>query len=390
MNQGKYLFNQIFEFVSYKEFLKYVKKYNGDYRTRKLSAWNHLLCMAFGQLTHRESLSDTTLCINANYKKLYHLGFGQTFNLSTLSRANERRDYRIFQDFAMSLVHKAKKLYINDSQLEVDIKSNVFAIDSTVIDICLSVHPWAKFRKTKAAVKLHTMLDLKTSIPEFIIITDGTVHDVRILDVIDFLPDTFYVMDRGYLNFDRFFEIDKIKSFWITRARKIFNFNLIKSFKVDIPTGVLEDQSIKLKGFSVHRDYPKEFRRIKYKDPETGDELVFLTNNYELSALEIAKLYKHRWFIEIFFKWIKQHLKIKTFWGFSPNAVKTQIWIAITVYVIVLIIKKKLKLNQSIYEILQVLSINILDKEPINQLFSKTELQDVKEQNPNQLILFDL
>jgi hypothetical protein len=390
MNQGKYVFAQIFEFVSHNEFLSCVEKYDGDYKTKHFSCWKQFLCMAFGQLTHRESLSDTILCIGANQKKLYHLGIGCAISKSTLSKANENRDWRIYQDFALLLINRAKALYAGDNQLEVDIKNNVFAIDSTTIDLCLTLYPWAKFRKKKAAVKLHTMIDAKTSIPEFIHISDGKMHDVNVLDIITFLPDSFYVMDRGYLDFERLFSIHKAQAFFITRTKKGFNFERMYSASSEKEKGIMCDQTIKLMGFYVSKDYPEKLRRIKFFDKETGKNLIFITNNFELSALQIALLYKHRWFIELFFKWIKQHLKIKSFWGVSPNAVKAQIWIAISVYVIVLILKKKLGLRQSIYEILQILSINIFDKEPINQLFNKSDLQNFKELNHNQLKLFDL
>jgi hypothetical protein len=390
MNQGKYIFAQIFESVSHNDFIKCVKKYDGNYRTRNFSCWRQFLCMAFGQLTHRESLSDTILCIKANANKLYQLGIGNAITKSTLSRANEKRDWRIYRDFALSLIEKTKVLYQGDSQLEIDIKNNVFAIDSTTIDLCLSLFPWAKFRKRKAAVKLHTMIDAKTSIPEFIHISDGKMHDVNVLDIIDFLPDSIYVMDRGYVDFDRLYRIHKASAFFITRTKKGFDFKRIYAAKVNKEIGVKCDQTIKLSGFYVSKDYPEKLRRIKFYDKEKDRTLTFLTNNFELSAIEIALLYKHRWFIELFFKWIKQHLKIKAFWGCSPNAVKTQIWIAISVYAIVLILKKRLKIEKSIYEILQILSINIFDKEPLNQLFNKPDLQYFKERNYNQLKLFDL
>ena len=388
MNQGKYVFSQLFELVSHNDFSKCVSKYNGDYKTKHFSCWKQFLCMAFGQLTHRESLSDTILCIQANSTKLYHLGIGKAITKSTLSKANENRDWRIYQDFALLLIRQAKELYGDDNQLEVEIKNNVFAIDSSTVDLCLSLFPWAKFRKHKAAVKLHTMLDLKTSIPEFVFISNGKMHDVNALDLITILPDSFYVMDRGFLDFFRLYRIHKTTAFFIIRAKKNLKFIRLYSSGVDKTTGVMCDQTIKLSGFYVSKDYPEKIRRIKFYDLQTDRTLVFLTNNFELSALEIALLYKHRWFIEIFFKWIKQHLKIKSFWGNSQNAVKIQIWIAISVYVIVLIMKKKLRLTQSIYEILQILSINIFDKDPLYQLFNKTDLQDFKEQNYNQLKLF--
>jgi len=391
MNRGKYVFSQVFEFVSHNDFLKCVNKYHGDYKTKSFSCWNQFLTMSFGQLTHRESLSDTVLCIQANAKKLYHLGIGSAISKSTLSKANENRDWRIYRDFALLLIEQAKILYKNDSQLEVDIKNNVFIIDSTTIDLCLSVYPWAKFRKAKAAVKLHTKIDAKTSIPDFIHISDGKMHDVNVLDFITILPDSFYVMDRGYVDFSRLYQIHESRAFYITRAKRTLDFTRIYSLKTDRSIGVICDQIIRLNGVLTSKHYHHEkLRRIKFYDAETKKTFVFLTNNFELTALEIAMLYKHRWFIEIFFKWIKQHLKIKSFWGTTPNAVKTQIWIAIATYVTMLILKKKLKLEQSIYEILQILSINIFDKEPLNLLFAKPSLQYFKEQNHNQLNLFDL
>jgi len=390
MNYGKYAFAQIFEFVSHNDFLKCVKKYNGDYKTKHFSCWKQFLCMAFGQLTHRESLSDTILCIQANSKKLYHLGIGSAISKSTLSKANENRDWRIYQDFALLLIAQAKVLYQGDSQLAIDYKNNVFIIDSTTIDLCLSLYPWAKFRKAKAAVKIHTKMDAKTSIPDFIHISDGKMHDVNFLDMITILPYSFYVMDRGYLDFSRLYRIHTADAYFLTRTKKNFDFERIYSAQVDKSTGIKCDQTIKLCGFYASQDYPEKMRRIKFYDIETDKILVFLTNNFELKAIEIAMLYKNRWFIEIFFRWIKQHLKIKSYWGRSLNAVKIQIWIAISVYVIVLILKKKLNLPQSIYEILQILSINIFDKDPLYQLFSKSDLQYFKEQNYNQLKLFDL
>jgi len=390
MNQGKYVFAQIFEFVSHNDFLRFVKKYNGDYKVKHFSCWKQFLCMAFGQLTHRESLSDTVLCIKANSKKLYHLGIGNPISKSTLSKANENRDWQIYQDFALVLIAQAKVLYQDDDQLDIKIKNNVFIIDSSTIDLCLSLYPWAKFRKAKAAVKLHTKMDAKTSIPDFIYISDGKMHDINVLDMITILPESFYVMDRGYLDFERLYRIHLTGAYFITRAKKNLKFKRMYSAKVDKTKGIKCDQTIKLTGFYPSQYYPGKLRRVKYYDKRTDKTLIFLSNNFELKALEIAMLYKHRWFIESFFKWIKQHLKIKSFWGTSQNAVKTQIWIAISVYVIVMILKKKLNLSQSIYEILQILSINIFDKDPIYQLFEKPNLQYFKEQNYNQLKLFNL
>lgn len=390
MNQGKYVFAQLFEFVSHNDFNKCIKKYDGDYKTKHFSCWKQFLCMAFGQLTHRESLSDTIMCLKANETKLYHLGIGQAVSKSTLSKANENRDWRIYQDFALMLIEHAKKIYEGDSQLEIDIRNNIFIVDATTIDLCLSIYPWAKFRKTKGAIKMHTKMDAKTSIPDFIHISDGKMHDVNILDYITIIADSFYILDRGYVDYERLYRIHKTEAFFITRAKKNMDFVRIYSANVDKTTGVKCDQTIKLRGFYVSKDYPEKLRRIKYYDTEKDKTLTFLTNNFELEPLKISMLYKHRWFIELFFKWIKQHLKIKTFWGRSENAVKTQIWIAISVYVIVLIAKKKLKIQQSIYEILQILSINIFDKESINQLFDKPNLQYFKEQEYKQLKMFEL
>lgn len=390
MNHGKYVFAQIFDFVSHNDFLKLVKKYDGDFKVKHFSCWRQFLCMAFGQLTHRESLSDTILCIRANSKKLYHLGIGVAISKSTLSKANENRNWQIYQDFALLLIEQAKVLCQDDDQLEVEIKNNIFIIDSSTINLCLNLYPWAKFRKTKAAVKLHTKMDAKTSIPDFIHISDGKMHDVNVLDMISILPESFYVMDRGYLDFSRLYRINVARAYFIIRAKKNLKFQRMYSAKVDKSTGLKCDQTIKLTGFYPSQDYPEKIRRVKYHDKETDKTFVFITNNFELKATEVALLYKHRWFIETFFKWIKQHLKIKSFWGTSSNAVKTQIWIAISVYVIVLILKKKLNLPQSIYEILQILSVNIFDKEPLYQLFKKPNLKYFKEQNYNQLNLFDL
>lgn len=391
MNQGKYVFSQIFEIVvSHNDFTKCVRKYHGNYKVQHFSCWKQFLCMAFGQLTHRESLTDTIICLQANRLKLYHLGIGRAISKSTLSKANENRDWRIYQDFALILISKAKELYKDDNQLEINIKNNIFIIDSSTIDLCLSIYPWAKFRTAKAAIKMHTKMDAKTSIPDFIHISDGKMHDVNVLDLITIIADSFYVLDRGYLDFKRLYRIHIAQAYFVTRAKKNMNFRRLYSNPVDKTTGVKCDQVIKLEGYYVSKHYPGKLRRIKYYDSEKDKQLIFLTNNFDLKALDIALLYKHRWYIELFFKWIKQHLKIKSFWGRTKNAVKTQIWIAVSVYVIVLILRKQLRIEQSIYEILQILSINIFDKEPINELFKNPNLQYFKEQNYNQLKLFDL
>jgi len=341
--------------------------------------------MAFGQLTHRESLSDTILCLKANAGKMYHLGIGGLVANSTLTRANENRSYLIYQDLAMLLIKEAKQLYLTDDDLEVQLKGNVFAIDATTIDLCLSTFYWATFRSTKAGIKLHTQIDLKTSIPEFILFSNASVHDVNVLDVIHFETGSFYVMDRGYVDYMRLYRIHLCGAFFVTRCKDNMNYRRLYSHKTDKTKGVIYDQTIMLNGHYAAKDYPEKIRRIKFRDAETGKVLIFLTNNFHLPAKERAQLYKHRWKIELFFKWIKQHLKIKSFWGQSENAVKTQVWIAVSIYVLVAIAKKKFMLQQSLYEILQILSISIFEKMPINQLFQQPQLHNLTEQNHNQL-----
>lgn len=389
MNQGKYVFSQIIELISYKQFQTIVNGHSGDYKVRDFNCWKQFLCMAFGQLTHRESLADTLMCLKANTHKLYHLGIGELVANSTLTRANENRSYRIYEELAMLLIKQAKQLYINDSDLDVQLKNNVFAIDATTIDLCLSTFYWATFRSTKGGIKLHTQLNLKTSIPEFILFSTASLHDVNALDYINFETNSFYVMDRGYVDYKRLYQIHQSNAFFVTRAKDNMNFRRVYSHEVDKSKGVLCDQTILLNGYYAAKDYPIKMRRIKFYDEETGKVLIFLTNNFHLTAAEIAQLYKHRWKIELFFKWIKQHLKIKSFWGHSENAVKTQVWIAVSIYVLVAIAKKKFMLQQSLYEILQILSISVFEKMPINQLFQPTQLQYFKEQDRNQLILFD-
>jgi len=389
MNSGKYVFAQIMELVSSTSFQTLVNRHSGDYKVKNFSCWKQFLCMAFGQLTHRESLSDTIMCLKANARKMYHFGIGEVVAKSTLTKANENRSYLIYQQHAMLLIKEAKQLYIADDNLEVQLKGNVFAIDATTIDLCLSTFYWAIFRSTKGGIKLHTQLDLKTSIPEFILFSAASVHDVNVLDVISFEADSFYIMDRGYVDYKRLYKIHQRGAFFITRAKDNMNYRRVYSSAVDKSKGVLDDQTIMLNGYYAAKDYPEKMRRIKFYDEETGKVLIFLSNNFHLAATDIAQLYKHRWKIEMFFKWIKQHLKIKSFWGHSENAVKTQVWIAISVYVLVAIAKKRFMLQQSLYEILQILSISIFEKIPINQLFQQTQLQYFKEQNHNQLKMFD-
>ena len=389
MNQGTYLFSQLISIISPTSFKTCVKRYNGDYKTKHFNCWRQYLCMVFGQLTHRESLSDTILCLKANSNKLYHIGIGEAIAKSTLSTANENRDWRIFADFAWILIKEAKQLYVAEKDLELSIDNPVFAIDASTIDMCLSLFQWANFRSTKAGIKLHVQLDLRSAIPEFIQITPAAIHEVNILDTISYQIDSFYILDRGYIDFKRLYRIHYSKAFFVIRAKDNLNFKCVRSNKKNKSLGILADQLIKIQGFYASQDYPEKIRRIKFYDDEHNRVLIFLTNNLELDATEIAKLYKHRWKIELFFKWIKQNLKIKTFWGTSENAVKVQIWIAISVYIIVAIAKKKYNLKQSLYEILQVISISIFDKVPIRELFSNPIQQNFKELNRNQLNIFE-
>jgi len=388
MNQGKYVFSQVMAFASHNDFIACVTRYKGDYKIIDFTCWKQFLCMAFGQLTHRESLSDTILCLSANKEKLYHLGIGRSISKSTLSKANENRNWRIYADFARVLIQQAQHLYGDDSLLEVPIKQNVFAVDATIVDLCLSIFPWATFRKTKAAIKIHTQLNLKNSIPELVIVTPASVHEVNILDIIPFEAGSFYIVDRGYIDYPRLYKIQKASAYFIIRARGRLRFIRQYSLSIDKNSGVKNDQIVKIKNFYPYKSYPETLRRITFVDAE-HKKFEFLTNNFDLPAAHIAQLYKHRWMVELFFKWIKQHLKIKSYWGHSENAVKCQIWIAISVYVLVAIIKKQLNLKQSLYEILQIISINIFDKVPLNQLFETSLQQHFKELNDKQLKIFD-
>jgi hypothetical protein len=389
MNQGKYIFSQVISLISHKQFQTLVRRHKGDYKVKEFSCWKQFLCMAFGQLTHRESLSDTILCLKANADKMYHLGIGDVVAKSTLSTANENRSYLIYFDLAMLLIKQAKQLYLGDNNLDVELENNVFAIDSTTINLCLSTFYWATHRSTQGGIKLHTQLDLKTAIPEFIHFSSASVNDMNALDFIFYEANSLYIMDRGYVDYKRLYRIHNCQAFYIIRAKDNMNCRRVKSYPSDKSNGVRCDQSVLLNNFYVAKDYPEKIRRIKFYDNESGILFVFLTNNFHLKATEIAQLYKHRWKIELFFKWIKQHLKIKSFWGQSENAVKTQVWIAVSVYVLVAIAKKKFMLQQSLYEILQILSISIFERMPINQLFQQTQKQYFKDLNHNQLNIFD-
>ena len=389
MNSGKYVFSQLIELISYKQFQTIVTRHSGEYKVKDFSCWKQFLCMAFGQLTHRESLSDTILCLKANANKTYHLGIGEVVAKSTLSKANENRSFRIYEELAILLIKEAKQLYSDDDDLMVKIKNNVFAIDATTIDLCLSTFYWATFRTTKAGIKLHTQIDLKTSIPAFILFSNASVHDVNVLDIIHFEQNSFYIMDRGYVDYKRLYKISLCGAYYVTRAKDNMSYRRLYSNPKDSSKGIIYDQTILLNNYYAAKDYPEKIRRIKYYDNESNRFIIFLTNNFLLPAEDIAQLYKHRWKIELFFKWIKQHLQIKSFWGQSENAVKTQVWIAISVYVLVAIAKKKFMLKQSLYEILQILSISIFERTSINQLFQPTQLQYFKDLKDKQLKMFD-
>ena len=387
MNNGKTVFAQIMEFLPLYQFQKCVDKYNGDGRIRSFTCLDQYYCMAFAQLTYRESLRDIDSCLNAMRGKLYHMGIRGSVRKSTIADANENRDWRIYAEFAHILIVKARRLY-TDEDFGLDLDNTVYAFDSTTIDLCLNLFPWARFRKTKAAVKMHTLLDIRGSIPVFISITDGSVHDVNVLDDLILEPGAFYLIDSGYLDFKRLYRINMASAFFFTRAKSNTKVRRLYSRPVGKATGLRSDQTVMLSVQKSSKDYPGKLRRIAYFDEETGKRLTFLTNNFELPALVIAKLYKLRWRIELFFKWIKQHLRIKSFYGVSPNAVRTQIWIAVSVYVLVAILKKELRLeHHSLYNILQVFSVSIFEKAPVNQLFTDIEQQNKKTDNCIQLNL---
>lgn len=388
MNIGRSVFTQVMDHLPLHEFRRCVQRYRGDYRTQSFSSLDQFLCMAFAQLTYRESLRDIEACLRAQSSKLYHMGIRGAVSRSTLAYTNEHRDWRIFSDFAHVLIQIAKELYIHDEFL-TDLNETAYALDSTTIDLCLSLFPWARFRKRKGAIKLHTLLDLKGSIPSFIRITDGKVHDVNILDELIIEPGSFYVMDRGYLDFARLYSLHLFFSFFVIRAKTNLQFRRLYSHRVDPISGVLCDQNIVLTGFYSSKAYPEKLRRIRYVDPKTEKRLTFLCNNFVLPAPTIADLYRCRWRVELFFKWIKQLLRIKAFYGTSQNAVRSQIWIAISVYVLVAILKKRLRLNMSLYTILQVLSLTLFEKTPMIQvLIDSTESNSVLDAH-NQLNLFD-
>ena len=387
MYTGKTLFAQIMDFLPWSTFHRIVTRYRGDYRIRNFRCTEQFRIMAFAQLTYRESLRDIEACLSAQASKLYHMGINRAISRSTLADANESRDWRIYADFAQRLIAQARQLYIGED-LGIDLSNTLYALDSTTIDLCLSMFPWAPFRTTKAAIKVHTLLDLRGAIPSFIHITDGKWHDVNILDLFVPEPGAFYIMDRAYLDFTRLHALHRGGSFFVTRTKSNLNARRVYSCPVDRSSGIICDQRIMLNGYYSHYHYPEYLRRIRFKDTESGKTLIFLTNNMVLPALTISSLYKSRWQIELFFKWIKQHLRIKRFYGTSENAVKTQIWIAVSVYVLIAIIKKKLNLDTSLYTLLQILSITLFEKMPLQQALLPIEERLNMIENQNQLNLF--
>jgi hypothetical protein len=388
MNQGHTIFQQLVSFLPDREFRRCVDRYQGNAGSRRLSCWEQYLAMVFAQLTYRESLRDIEACLHALGTKRYHLGFRGKVARSTLADANECRDWRIFADFAQLLIGIARPLYVGDS-MGVDLDQSLYALDSTTIDLCLALFPWARFRKHKAAVKMHTLLDLHGSIPTFIRVTDGKVHDVNILDEIVPEAGAFYVMDRGYVDFQRLYVFTLNASFFVTRTKANVLLQRRYSHPVDQSTGVRSDHTVILTALGSASVYPDPLRRVTYCDPETGKRLKFLTNNFTLPAQTIAQIYKRRWEVELFFRWIKQHLRIKAFFGTSENAVKTQIWIAVSVYVLVAIVRKRLKLEASLYQLLQVLSVTLFEKTPILRALQPCDFNDDLDDSANQLNLFD-
>ena len=388
MFAGSTIFTQLLDVVPWRRFQTCVTRYQGDYKVKTFTCAEHFRVMAFAQLTYRESLRDIEVCLRALGSRLYHLGIRSSVSRNNLSHVNETRDWRIYADFAQILINKAKILYANEP-LGLDLESTVYALDSTTIDLCMSLFPWARFRKTKSALKLHTLMNLRGSIPEFIHISDGKLHDVNILDLLIPHPGAFYIMDRAYLDFQRLYTLHRERAFFVTRAKSNFKFKRRYSHDVDKTTGVRCDQTIMLTTHYPAQKYPEPLRRIPFYDPERQKRLVFLTNNFELPAETIAQLYKARWHIELFFKWIKHHLRIKSFFGISENAVKVQIWTAISTYLLVAIMKKELRLEQSLYTILQVLSVSLFEKMPILQAFSQKYAPVPVQQIYKQLSLFD-
>ena len=387
MNIGKMLFAQLMDFLPWKTFHRIVDRYDGDRYVKSMTCADQFRVMAFAQLTYRESLRDIEVCLSAQSANLYHMGLRQEIKRSTLADANEARDWRIHAEFAQRLIGQARKLYAGDS-FGIELENTVYALDSTTIDLCLSLFPWALFRTTKSAVKMHTLLDLRGNIPSFIHISDGKLSDVNVLDVLMLEAGAIYVMDRGYLDFTRLYVLHQAHAFFVTRAKSNTRLKRIYSAAVDRSTGIICDQTIALTGATSRKDYPEHLRRIRYKDAKTGKTLVFLTNNFALPAATLCALYKARWQVELFFKWIKQHLRIKKFYGTTENAVKSQIWIAVSVYVLVAIVKKRLNLDASLYTLLQIFSLTLFEKMPIQQAFPGSDYKPEQGNDCNQMNLF--
>ena len=388
MYAGRLVYSQLIDHLPMHTFRRCVQRYRGNHKVKSFTCLDQYLCMAFAQLTYRESLRDIEACLRSQHNKLYHMGIRGKVSRNTLANANKARDWRIYADFAQSLISVARQLYIDDD-FGVELNQTVYALDSTTIDLSLSVFPWAKFRQTKAAIKLHTLLDLRGNIPTFIHISDGKLHDLNVLDELIPEPASFYIMDRGYLDFARLYTINQCAAFFVIRAKSNFQFRRIYSHPIDKDTGLKCDQTIALTGPHTSKDYPEKLRRIKYYDAETNKTLVFLTNSFTLPALTIAQLYRCRWQVELFFKWIKQNLRIKSFYGTTDNAVKAQIWIAVSVYVLVAIIKKRLKLEMSLYTILQILSVNVFERTSLLQILTDEYYKTETAEYHKQLTLFN-
>jgi hypothetical protein len=388
MHSGKFVLAQLLDWIHPQQFQRCVARYGGDYKVRRFSCWDQFLCLAFAQLTYRESLRDIEACLRSRCPQLYHLGLRGEISRTTLADANEARDWRIYADLAHSLIRQARQLYAHED-LGVELEQTAYALDATTIDLCLSLFPWARFRRTKGAVKMHTLLDLRGSIPTTVSVSDGRTHEVNWLDQLAFEANSIYIMDRGYLDFARLHTIEQAQAFFVIRAKQRLNYCRLYSHPVVTTTGLRSDQTISLTGFYSRQSYPDKLRRVRFYDVEQARALVFLTNHFSLPALTVSRLYCLRWRVELFFKWIKQHLRIKAFYGTSPNAVRTQLWIAVTVYVLVAIIRKQLKIESSMFTILQILSVSAFDKTPLAQLLAQAERQTLTDDSHNQLLLFN-
>lgn len=388
MHSGKFVLAQLLDWIHPQQFQRCVARYGGDYKVRRFSCWDQFLCLAFAQLTYRESLRDIEACLRSRRPQLYHLGLRGEISRTTLADANEARDWRIYADLAQGLIRQARLLYAHDD-LGVELEQTTYALDATTIDLCLSLFPWARFRRTKGAVKMHTLLDVRGSIPTTVSVSNGRTHEVNWLDELAFETNAIYIMDRGYLDFARLHTIEQSRAFFVIRAKERLNYCRLHSHPVVTTTGLRSDQTISLTGFYSRQSYPDKLRRVRFHDLEQARTLVFLTNHFGLPALTVSQLYCLRWRVELFFKWIKQHLRIKAFYGTSPNAVRTQLWVAVSVYVLVAIIRKQLKIEASMFTILQILSVSTFDKTPLPQLLAQAERQNLSGDFHNQLLLFN-